>query len=437
MVFLAAGVISDGIYAIVAGMLGDQLSTKSRWKPDPATERRSSISLSERPRPSRAPGSAEAGIGHETAHREATPANGTRVRPKSMDSPGPFVSSSLMSTSTHLPLCVYCGTARPADQTRCPQCGRPWIDVRVGAHGQDRVPAMAGLPAIGGQAAADAKPVPVSVSPAPESGDTDLPPDEEETHTDSSRRFMWLIPALIAAVAIVVITLFAFGVLDGPNDETDETAAPATTVPAVPTTAVPTTVPPVPTTTVAPTTTSTTTTTTTIPEPSSFPAVGEAIPMASLTLKASGIGPIAFDAAAPDAIGRLVASLGHPEETGAAGEDLGLCAGDDGRFVRWVGLTVVVSGTFADGTIAGYRYEDETVPTMHLDLATPSGLRVGDPVSMLNRLYASYQIDYVSSEGTDLFRLSDADGLLLWGPVSSIEDSGRVEGIYAPDVCSS
>jgi hypothetical protein len=351
-----------------------------------------------------------------------------------MDSPGPFVSSSSMSTSTHLPLCVYCGTARPADQTRCPQCGRPWIDVRVGAHGQDRVPAMAGASAIGGQAAADAQPVPVSVSPASESGDVDLPPDEEEPHADSSARFLWLIPALIAAVAVVVIALFAFGVLDGTNDGTDGTAAPATTVPAVPTTAVPTTVPPVPTTTVAPTTTSTTTTT--IPEPSSFPAVGEAIPMSSLTLKASGIGPIAFDDAAPDAIGRLVASLGHPKETGAAGEELGLCADHDGRFVRWAGLTVVVSGTFADGTVAGYRYEDETVPTMHLDLATPSGLRVGDPVSMVNRVYASYQIDYVSSEGTDLFRLSDADGLLLWGPVSSIEDSGRVEGIYAPDICS-
>ena len=35
-----------------------------------------------------------------------------------------------------------------------------------------------------------------------------------------------------------------------------------------------------------------------------------------------------------------------------------------------------------------------------------------------------------------LFRLSQADDLLLWGPVSSIEDSGRVEGIYAPDACS-
>ncbi len=164
--------------------------------------------------------------------------------------------------------------------------------------------------------------------------------------------------------------------------------------------------------------------------------MGTAIPASSLTLTANGIGPIAFGEAASDAVGRLVASLGEPEETGVAGEELGLCADDDGRFARWAGLTVTVAGTFADGVFSGYRYEDETVPRMHLDLATPSGLRVGDPISTLNQIYASYQIDYLSSEGTSLFRLSDADGLLLWGPVSSIEDSGRVEGIYAPDACS-
>lgn len=292
---------------------------------------------------------------------------------------------------------------------------------------------MAGVAAVGGQATVEAPPTPAPVSHTPDSGDAGLPPDEEEPGHDPSRRFVWLIPALIAAVAVVVIALFAFGVLDGTN----ETIATPTTIPATPTTVVPTTIPPVPATTIAPTTTSTTTsTTTTIPEPSSFQAVGEAIPASSLTLKAGGIGPIDFDDAAPAVMGRLVASLGEPQETGAAGEDLGLCENDDGRFARWAGLTIVISGTFADGTFAGYRYEGETVPTMHLDLVTPSGLRIGDPVSTLNRTYSSYQIDYVSSEGTNLFRLSDADGLLLWGPVSSIEDSGRVEGIYAPDACS-
>ena len=336
-----------------------------------------------------------------------------------------------MSTSTQLPLCVYCGTARPADQTRCPQCGRPWIDVRVGAQAENRVPVMAGVAAAGGQATVEATPPPAPPPPASASDEAGPPPVDDEPPHDPNSRFKWVIPALIAAVAVAVIALFAFGVLDG----TDEpTAAPATTLPVVPTTAVPTTVPPAPVTTAAPTTTSTTTTT--IPDPSSFAAVGTAIPASALTLTASGIGPIAFDDAAPDAIGRLVASLGEPEETGSAGEDLGLCANDDGRFARWAGLTVVVSGGFADGTFAGYRYEDEAVPRMHLDLATPSGLRVGDPISTLNQIYSSYQIDYVSSDGTGLFRLSQADDLLLWGPVSSIEDSGRVEGIYAPDACS-
>ena len=130
-------------------------------------------------------------------------------------------------------------------------------------------------------------------------------------------------------------------------------------------------------------------------------------------------------------------SLGRPEETGIANETLGLCPGEDGRFVRWAGLTAVVSGTLEDGTFVGYRYIEEAVPVVRLDFATPSGLRLGDPVSALNEIYSSYQIDYVSAGGTDLFQLSDADGLLLWGPVSSIEDSGRVVGIHAPDACGS
>lgn len=32
MVFVAGGVISDSIYAIAAGTLGDRLSTKPRWE---------------------------------------------------------------------------------------------------------------------------------------------------------------------------------------------------------------------------------------------------------------------------------------------------------------------------------------------------------------------------------------------------------------------
>ena len=159
--------------------------------------------------------------------------------------------------------------------------------------------------------------------------------------------------------------------------------------------------------------------------------------MSSLTLRTAGIGPILVGEPAPDAIGRLVASLGRPEEVGAAGKELGLCAGEQGRFVRWAGLTAVVSGTLEDGLFAGYRYTEPAVPTMHLDFSTPSGLRIGDSVASLNEVYSSYQVEYGTDGGTSVFRLSDADGLLLWGPLSSIEPEGRVEGIHSPDPCSS
>lgn len=244
---------------------------------------------------------------------------------------------------------------------------------------------------------------------------------------------MWLIPAIIAGVAVIVVGLFAFGLLDGP---VDTTAAQNTTIPTVTSAPVTTTQAPT-TTTVAQTTTSTTVTPTTIPAPGMIDPVSDPIPLSALTLNSGGIGPIAFDDPAEEAIGRLVSSIGEPSETGSADENLGLCAGDDGRFVRWDGLTAVVSGTLADGTFVAYRYDAISVPTMQLDLSTPSGLRVGDSVKTLNEIYKSYQIDYVSAAGTNMFRLSDGDGLLLWGPVTSREDSGRVEGIYAPEVCES
>lgn len=358
-----------------------------------------------------------------------------------------------MSTSSHLPLCVYCATARPADESRCPQCGRPWIDVRVGAGGQNpengRFPAMVGAAAsapavLAAASAARTVVADPALNPPTVEADETLPPvaddaippqpdddiSDEVPPSDPSQRFVWLIPALVAGAAVIVVALFGFGLLDG---ETDPEAVAAPSVAPTPTTAAPTTTSQAPTTTGAPNTT----TTTTIPDPVAIAPVGDAISMSSLTLKAGGIGPVAFNEAASDAVGRLVASLGRPAETGVADETLGLCPGEDGRFVRWAGLTVVVSGTLEDGDFVGYRYEEEAVPIMHLDFATPSGLRLGDPVSALNEIYSTYQIDYLSDGGADLFRLSDADGLLLWGPVSSIEDSGRVEGIHAPDACGS
>ncbi len=336
-----------------------------------------------------------------------------------------------MATSTHLPLCIYCGTPRPADETRCPHCGRPWIDIRVGA-GSAAAPAVATT----GDAAAEVPETP-AIPPPPPAVDTsvdtgnDAPPvDGSEPAEDPGHRLTWIIPALIAVVAVVVFALFKFGVLDGGT----VTAAPPTT--AAPSSTVPPTTTPEETTTTSAATTTTTVPPTTIPSPGDLAPVGDPIPLDALTLRSAGIGPIDFGGSATEAIGRLVSSIGEPSETGAANEDLGLCEDDDGRFVRWDGLTAIVSGTLDTGTFVGYRYDEIPVPTMQLDLATPSGLRVGDSVARLNEIYAAYQIDYLSTAGTDVFRLSDDTGPLLWGPVSSPESTGRVEGIYAPDACS-
>jgi hypothetical protein len=338
-----------------------------------------------------------------------------------------------MATSTHLPLCVYCGTARPADQSRCPKCGRPWIDVHIGVKEQARVPAMAAV-TVDSSATAEIPASPPS-QPAEVLSAARADPEPEPAPDDPTATFRWLIPALIAAAAVVVIALLAFGVLDGSS----EPVAQETTIPETPTSAAPatTTTTPAAPTTAAPAPTTTSTTTTTIPDPAALPSIGEAIAASELKLRAGGIGPIDVGAPADEAIGRLVASLGQPDETGAAGAELGVCPDEVGRFARWAGFTAIVSGRFDDGVFVGYRFAEQAIPTYHLDLATPSGIRLGDTVADLNTTYAAYQIDYVTTDGTTVFRLSDADGLLLWGPVSSTEDSGRIEGIFSPDSCAS
>jgi transcriptional regulator with XRE-family HTH domain len=136
-----------------------------------------------------------------------------------------------------------------------------------------------------------------------------------------------------------------------------------------------------------------------------------------------------------EALGRLVASLGAPEEVGVAGTEHGLCEGDDGRYARWAQLTVIVLGTVADGTFVGYRYQEPSVPTSLINLATPSGIRLGDDIAALNETYASFTITYETVAGATTFRLFEDAELLLWGPVSSTDDNGRIEGIYSPAAC--
>jgi hypothetical protein len=47
----------------------------------------------------------------------------------------------------------------------------------------------------------------------------------------------------------------------------------------------------------------------------------------------------------------------------------------------------------------------------------------------------SYTVSFEVIEGKDFFRLSDGGDLLLWGPVTSTDPQGTIEGIYSPDPC--
>lgn len=345
-----------------------------------------------------------------------------------------------MSTSAQLPLCVYCGTERPADRSQCPQCGRPWIDVRVGSLAESKAQVLVG-------AAATTETPNVSASPiAEDPSGPDVTVDLDAVDTDSEQdpdtpSFRWAIPLVLGFSAVTVVTMFALGLLEGDQSKADgqtvaATPATAPTTAAAPTsTTPPTTAPPL--TSTIPTTTEPPVPTTSVPEPAELAAVGDSVPVSRLRLHSGGVGPIEIGTPAPVAIGVLVASLGTPEEVAIAGVEHGLCADEEGRLVRWAELTAVVSGTIADGTFVGYRYQEPAVPTRQLDLATPSGIRLGDAIATLNEVYASYAITYESIGEASTFSLFDGDELLLWGPVSSAVDTGRVEGIFSPPSCES
>ena len=228
-------------------------------------------------------------------------------------------------------------------------------------------------------------------------------------------------------------------VVSGDTPENGEpsttTAASATTLPvtsAVPSSTVSsTTVAP---TTAAPPTTTTTSTTTTAPLPL-LEAIGDAVPIAELSLGAFAIGPFDFDAPAANPIGRLVATFGQPDELRAADESWGLCEGEAGRAITWGPLTVVTRGT-DDEILVAYRLgplapSDAGHPAAAM--TTLSGLAVGDTTQQVETIYANSTVDYTDVDGVASFRLlrSNDDRLLLWGPVVD----AAVAGIYSPRPC--
>ena len=341
----------------------------------------------------------------------------------------------MSTTTTAQPLCVFCGHERPADQTRCSECGRPWIDIRVGSieASVDATFAAGAATAANGSAAQPVSaPPPAPLPPVEESdptGEIDIwdPPPKRKREWS-----MWAIPALLGAAVLAVYGLIFFGAFGSAPDTT--VAAPAPTTTAVITT---TTAPPA--TTAAPqTTTSSTTTTTTIPSPppGSFAAAGNPITISDLKLQAGGLGPLLIGGSAGETIGRLVATLGEVDETGTDGIEPWVCDGTYGFWARWGELSVFVAGDGEEATFAGFRYRDPgSSATARIDIATPSGVRVGDDISTFEATYARYKISYEMVGGVESFQLLDGEELLLWGEVSSFDSTGRLVSIASPPLC--
>ena len=255
-----------------------------------------------------------------------------------------------------------------------------------------------------------------------------------------------LLTGLIVALLLVALSIAIFQLLR------DDSTEPAATSPAVTTTTSPavTSDPSAP---ITPTTIGTettgggpgTTVAVSVPGTSEpFEAVGDAIPLAELTMKVDGIGPVSFGTSATEAIGRLISSLGEPDEdTGpfASTGAYGACAGKLVRHVRWGPfVTIVVVDDDGTETFGGYRLDFSYGDINHqaTDLQTLSGLKAGQSVVALKDIYDAFQLTYevIPDLGTTFqLRSSNSGNLLLWGPVTSDDSNGIVLGIYAPDAC--
>jgi len=355
----------------------------------------------------------------------------------------------MSKTSSHLPVCVYCGTARPADETLCPTCGKPWIDTTIGS----TTPAVVAPPEMDeGDDTEDLPIVPPAVPPtadpsSSESGQDDtsesaviVPPppllsDDDDFSFDdwtdepsekSRSAAVWLIPLLIA-VAAGVVWVIVF--LDSPSVPV------TTTVAAAPTTTAPTT-----STTIATAGTAAPTTTTTpaaapptFPGPSTWPPLGEALAADEFAMKASGIGPLDIGMPIEEVAGLLRASFG---EAIAAGIDR-VCPPDETYWLQWGDLMVIFDSQNPGAEFVSYRNEVSEVSGPTLGLTTLSGLKVGDTVSDLRDTYQAYTISFELIDSTPYFRLQAGGDLLLWGPLSNVEADGVIEGIYSPSPCPS
>lgn len=243
------------------------------------------------------------------------------------------------------------------------------------------------------------------------------------------------------AVAVYAVVFIVLLQRTGDVDEPSPPAVAPTTTSIVSTTD-PVATTSVPTTTTAPTTTTsstTTTTTTTQPPVPTIPPLGEPIPLDQLTLGAFALGPLTFGDDDSNALGRLAATLGQPDEVSTIGEAEGLCPTETGRAARFGWLTALTRDEAGDEVLVGYRLEqppsgDANDPTSELE--TISGAAIGDTLPTWNSIYGTSIVRTTEIDGTPhllLLRSSD-ERTLLWGPLTT-DDPPVVVGIYSPRPC--
>ncbi|KAA3641894.1 MAG: hypothetical protein DWP92_00360 [Armatimonadetes bacterium] len=204
------------------------------------------------------------------------------------------------------------------------------------------------------------------------------------------------------------------------------------------------------TTTTVPDTDTTTTSSTTIPSTDPYPAVDPPIPAEDLKMRTDGLGvmdndikDIVFGTEADVAIGRLVASFGEPVDTGwqTSTDQWGVCAGDLERILTFETFAAIVTKSGGQEVFNGYRNDINfgLIEEPPAAIETLSGLKIGDTVADLNSIYESQVVTFGSDPklGSTYTVTSAASGtVLLWGPVQGQDDSDRIIGIYAPDVCA-
>lgn len=247
-----------------------------------------------------------------------------------------------------------------------------------------------------------------------------------------------LLMGLIVGLFLVIVSIAAFKLI-GQDDDTDTPSATGTSVPSetATTDASGTTAEPSETTTEPPSSVG--------PDLPEFTASGNAVDIADLTLAVDSIGPIQLGTGATKSIGRLIASLGPPDEDSGAVEsigDYGTCPGDTERIVRWGPLVaIIVVDDDGKQTFAGYRLDTDYggLGAPAAALKTLSGLKLGAPVERLESIYEGFDISYEPHPDLDeIFELRSANtgNLLLWGPLGASQGSGGyIRGIYSPDAC--